>query len=163
MKKESIKNIIIFILILIVITLLVIYAIKFSNNEKTSKIIKDSLIAQSNISEYIGKIKSDTFDIYTTEQLLTGSTDITNIEGTIIKDNDDKNLLQIVDVDDKITNNESVFYKLNTANFKKRFDINLYEEDGITWYIKSTGDIKVNYINKPTWWNQELDTIYTGN
>jgi uncharacterized protein YpmB len=163
MKKESIKNIVIFILILIVIALLIIYSIKFSNNAKTGKIIEDSLAAQSKISEYIGKIKSDTFDIYATEQLLLGSTDIKDIDGSKIKDNDDKDLLQIVNIEDKITKNESVFYKLNTVNLKKIFDISLYEENRIMWYVKSTGEIKVNYINKPTWWNQELDILYVGN
>jgi len=163
MKKESLKNIVIFILIFIIIVFTVMYLLKYNNNSKSATMVKDSLVGQSNISEYIGKIKSDTFDIYTTEQLLIGSTDIKNIDTTKIKDNSDVDLLQIVNIEDKVTKNDAVFYKLNTENFKKRFGITLYEENGITWYVQSTGNIKVNYITKPTWWNKELDSIYVGN
>ncbi|MDD2376543.1 MAG: hypothetical protein PHD15_00740 [Clostridia bacterium] len=163
MKKENVKNIIILILIITTIILVITYLLKFSDNSNITKLIKDSLVVQLNVSEYIGKIKSDTFDIYTTEQLMIGSTDIQNIDTTRIKDNDDNDLLQIVSIEDKISYNDTMFYKINMDNLKKIFDINLYQESGITWYIGSTGDIKVNYITKPTWWSQELDIIYVGN
>ena len=163
MKKENIKNIVIFILILAVIILVIAYVLKFRDNSNITKLVKNSLEAQSNISEYIGKTKSETFDIYTTEQLLIGSTDIQNIDSTKIKDNDNSELLQIVNVEDKVSYNNSTFYKINIDNFKKKFNIDLYQENGITWYIQSTGNIKINYTTKPTWWNQELDTLYVGN
>jgi len=163
MKKEKLKTIIIFILIFTTIVLVTMYILKFSDSSNITKLIKDSIAAQSNISEYIGKTKSDTFDIYTTEQLLIGSTDIENIDTTRIKDNQDNDLLQVVSIEDKVSINDSKFYKINLDNFKEMFDINLYQGNGITWYIESTGDIKVNYITKPTWWNQELDIIYVGN
>ena len=163
MKKENIKNIVIFIMILAIIILSISYVLKFRDNTNVTRLIKDSLVAQSKISEYIGKTKSDTFDIYTTEQLLIGSTDLKDIDTTIIKDNADKGLLQIVNIEDKVSHNDSIFYKINIDNFKEKFDIDLYEENGITWYIQSTGNIKINYITKPTWWNKELDVIYVGN
>lgn len=161
-KKGNRKNIIILILTLVIIFLAVTSLLKINDNVKAKQIIKDSLTAQSIISTYIGKMKSDTFDIYTTEQLLIGSTDIKNIVETKIKNNNDEDLLQIVSLEDKVSNKNSTFYKINIDSFEKKFDVNLYKEDGITWYVQNTGNIKINYTIKPNWWTQELNAIYLG-
>ncbi len=162
MKKNNIKNIVIIILILIIMVLTIISLLKLNKNNKAKDLIKDSLTLQSKISEYVGKLKSDTFDIYTTEQLLIGSTDIENISQTKIKNNEDEDLLQIVSIDSKISEKDSTFYKVNTEVFEKEFKVKLYKEDGIVWYIQSNGDIKIYYTSKPNWWTQELNAIHLG-
>lgn len=162
MKKDNIKNIVIIILILIIMIFTITSLLKLNKNIKVKQIIKDSLTVQSKISTYIGKMKSDTFDIYTTEQLLIGSTDIENIDKTKIKNNDDEDLLQIVSIDGKISENDSTFYRVNTEIFEKEFEVKLYKEDGIVWYIQSNGDIKIYYTSKPNWWTQELNAILLG-
>lgn len=161
-KKEKIKNIIIFILVLAFITFAIMYLLKFNNSNRTKQLIKDSLRAQASISEYIGKMKSDTFDIYTIEQLLVGSANIEDIEATRIKDNNENNILQIVTKQDKIIKNNVTFYKLNVDELEKKIGLKLYEDDNIEWYIQSNGDIKINYTNKPNWWTDELDAIHIG-
>jgi uncharacterized protein YpmB len=162
MKKKTKKDIIILFLIIVIIILTAINILKINSNEKAKQIIKDSLTAQSIVSNYIGKMKSDTFDIYTTEQLLIGSTDTQNVTGTKIKNNENDDLLQIVSVEYKISQGKSKFYKLNTDNFEKEFNVKLYNKDGITWYIQDTGDIKISYTSRPTWWTNELDVLYLG-
>lgn len=162
MKKETRKNIIIITLILVITLLIFINLINSSNNVKAKQLISNTLTAQSIISEYIGKMKSDTFDIYKTEQLLIGSTDIENVIETRIKDNNNEDLLQIVSIENKISKKDKTFYKVNIENFEKKFDIKLYNDDGITWYVNNTGNVKVDYTTKPNWWTQELDAIYLG-
>lgn len=162
MKKEAIKSLTIGILMIMVVVLTIMYSLKFSYNNKANELIKSSFVAQSEISEYIGKLKSDTFNIYTTEQLLVGSSDVSSIDTTKIKDNDNNNLSQLVSNDDKITYNNQIFYKLDVDNFEKLFDISLYKDDTLTWYIGNSGDIKVNYKIKPIWWNNELGSLYIG-
>lgn len=161
-KKDRIKNIALFVLVLAFITFAVMYLLKFNSSNKTKQIIKDSLRAQASISEYIGKMKSDTFDIYTIEQLLIGSTNIEDLDRTRIKDNNDNNILQIVTNQDKITKNNVTFYKLNVDELEKKIGLKLYEDGNIEWYIQSNGDIKINYTNKPSWWTDELYAIYVG-
>jgi|GEM_PF-3100364 len=163
MKKETLKNIIILILILVITVFVFPNLLKKKDNVKTKQLIKDSLTAQSVVSNYIGKMKSDTFDIYTTEQLLIGSTDIVNIEETKIKNNENEDLLQIAIYKDNISQKDSVFYKLNIDNFEKKFNVKLFKADGIEWYIQNTGDIKISYTSQPNWWTQELDALYLGN
>jgi hypothetical protein len=160
MKKESFKNIVITILILIIMVFIVIKLLKLNDNIKAKQLIKDSLVAQSTISSYIGKMKSDTYDVYTTQQLLLGSSDVENVDTTNIKNNNDENVLQIANPSDKISFGDSIFYKLNIDSFEKNFNLELYNEDGITWYIQSNGNIKINYLIKPRWWTQDLDAIY---
>lgn len=162
MKKETIKNLVIIILLLVIMFFTVTNILKSNNTVKAKQLIKDSLTAQSIISTYIGKMKSDTFDIYTTEQILIGSTDIENIAETKIKNNNDEDLLQIVNIENKVSDEDSTFFKLNIESFEEEFDIELYKEDGITWYVSKYGDIKINYIAKPNWWTQEMNAIYLG-
>lgn len=158
----TVKDIIIIILIVAVVTLTVMYLLRFNSNTKTKQLVKDTLTAQTNISEYLGKLKSETFEVYTNEQLLVGSSDIQNTDTTRIKNNDNEEILQLVSIENKVNSNNSIFYKLNTDSFKKKFNIDLHEDDGITWYIQNTGEIKVNFINKPSWWTEELNAIRLG-
>ncbi len=162
MKKETIKTFTIIVLILIIVLLIITNFLKQGSNVKAKKLFKEILTVQSNISNYIGKMKSNTFEIYTTQQILIGSTDIENILETRIKNFENDDLIQIVIDKDKISQDNSTFYKINIDNFKKKFNYNLYNEDEITWYIQDNGDIKISYIIKPSWWIQELDIMYIG-
>lgn len=162
-KENPIKKFILFILVLAIFVISIMWLLKINGSTKTKQIITDLITAQAIISEYIGKMKSETFDIYTTEEILIGSTDINNIEETRIKDNDSQSTPQIVTIENKIEKDNVTFYKLNIDVLDKEFGLKLFKDDEIIWYVQETGIIKVNYINKPNWWTRELDAIYIGN
>lgn len=161
-KKVSMKNIILFVLILAVFAMSIMWLLKINNSTKTKQVITDLINVQINLSEYFGKLKSETFDIYTTEDIIIGSTDIQKVEETRIKDNDNKEISQIVITDNILEKNNITFYKINIDIIEKDFGLKLYEDKNIIWYIQETGQIKVSYINKPIWWTDELDAIYVG-
>jgi hypothetical protein len=150
-KNEKTKNIVILILSIIVIILL-IFNLFQPNTMKSSNIVLEVMGLQSKVSEYIGKMKSDTFDIYTKEQLLSGMQDSEKI-----KDNNGDDCLQLIDINNKIVKQDINYYKVNKDNIFKEFKIQLDEE--LEYYISSNSDVRVKYSIKPLWWVDELNSL----
>lgn len=163
MNKSKIKNIVIVLLSVIVIILSVISFLKPNIGSKASSLLKDFISLQSKTSEYIGKMKSDTFGIYTTEQILIGSIDIAKAESTKILNNNDEEVKSLVDVKNSIKNDENTYYVVNKDNISKIFQIELGKYTDTNWYIDTNGNIRLKYIERPTWWTAELDSILVGN
>lgn len=151
MKKEKIKNIIIIILSIIII-LFLIFNLFQPNTMKSSNIVLEVIGLQSKVSEYIGKMKSDTFDVYTKEQLLSGVKDDEKI-----KDNSDQDCVALIDINEKIQKEDINYYKVNKDNIFKEFKIQLDEE--LEYYISSNSDVRIKYSIKPLWWVDELNSL----
>ncbi|MEG1705558.1 MAG: hypothetical protein RR290_03165 [Clostridia bacterium] len=159
MKKEKLKTFIIITLVIIIILIFLIFAIK-SNNKSKSTILLDTIMhLQMNLSEYLGKFKSDTYEVYTKEQILIGSTDFKNIDKTKIKDYENNEIISLVDFKSKITKNKVSFYKINLLNIDKLFKIIVDEKLNIDIYISNDGKVAIRYIDKPIWWIQEFNTL----
>ncbi|MEG1141166.1 MAG: hypothetical protein RSE41_01705 [Clostridia bacterium] len=154
MNKDLIKNVIIGILSLVLI-IVIIFILKPKTIVNSNDLLKNIILVQSNISEYVGKTKSDTFNIYNTELILIGSSNIEKIEDSKIVNNNNEELISLISLDDKKKIKDINYYKLNVKNISKLFKISLTDE--VTWYIDSNGNIKILNDKLPKWWTSNLD------
>ena len=114
---------------------------------------------QNKIALYIGKSSSDAFGVYTNEEIITGKISATSED---IKDNSDKTVEPLVNVDEKVEENGKVAYKINSENLEKLLSISMPKYSGIEFYIQDGETLKVKVTNKPNWWNSELDFLKVG-
>lgn len=160
-NKSTVKNITIIILILLLllsITYIVFNKFNIGNIDTKATFIKDTLNIQDKLSYYLGVTYSDTFAAYTPEQIITGIS-----EGeTKIKDISNNDLLPLVDVKSKIEANGKKSYELNSEAVKKLLNIDLPSYDDIKWYVQDGEVLKVKFINNPSWWSSDLDSILVG-
>ena len=156
MKINS-KNIAIVILIVVVIILSIFLIIKNKNNGKGNSeiatFIKDAVEVQNNLSYYVGNTYSDTFGIYTKEEIVTARKKDAKENSDISK------LTSIVDTNSKIDSQNGTCYKISEENYKKILNVDLPKYDGITWYIQDGSLIKVHLNIKPDWWNEDLSCL----
>ena len=141
MKKA--KYIIIIVILIIALGLTAAYAILgprgFKTTEKGKAFLDDVLTLQSNLSYYVGASYSDSFGVYTKEEILLGKT---LEDGEKIKDNEDNVLPTLV--------NEE-----NTIEYKG--EIPTYE--GVTFYVVEGDLVKVKLDSTPDWWNSNYDGL----
>lgn len=162
MNSEKIKTVVIFVLVAIVIALGA-YSLfgkdGFKNTEKSAEFVNDVQNIQSSMSYYLGSTYSDTFGVYTRLELLSGKA--TDKEGQVvdIKDNEDKNLPALINLDEKIERGNDVYYKISNDNLKELFNIDLGKYEGVNFYVKDDGIIKVGFEKTPDWWKKELDGL----
>lgn len=160
-KKNVVKNVVIIILAVIVLLLgsyLFLLKMNVSGIDGKSTFVKDTLSLQNKVSYYIGGMFSDTFGIYTKEELLLGKTK----DGKEITDNENHAITPLVSAEGKIEKNGTVSYPLNEENAKKILNINIPKEEGITWYIQEGELLKVNISKAPSWWSLDLDCLKVG-
>lgn len=149
MKKERIAILVLGILVIVLLGYII-----FAKGSLNTKFLEDDIKLQDSISYYLGQLSSDTFDAYTKEQIITGSVNegkITSING--------KEIIPIVDVNEKITINNENYYKINLEKLKEALNITISEYDGTAWYLSSDGIVKVKVSIKPGWWTNSFDSL----
>ena len=162
MAKKANKNVVIVILLVICMLLTALTVFLLFGNKTvsgSSKFLESAYTLQNKISTYIGKTSSDTFGVYTNEEIITGKIAAT---GEDIKDSDDKSLTPLVDIDKKIDIEGKVAYKINEENLKKLLNTSMPTYDGIEFYIQDGELLKVNVVSSPDWWIEDLDFILVG-
>ena len=161
-KKVNKKNAIIILLIAICLLLAAVCVYSLFGNKTLSgsgKFLQSTFELQSKISEYVGRTTSDTFDVYSDEEVVTGKIKDTDEE---INDNEGKAMKAIVDIDKKIEKNGKVAYKINEENLKSLLDTSMPTYDGIEFYIQDGNKLKINVTNKPDWFNEDLEFLEVG-
>lgn len=165
MEKDKIKNIVIILLVVIIIILaifLIMSKINYKDYTEISKITQKFQESQSELSLYLGKMKSDTYGIYNDIQILSGV--VTEDKKEEIKDTNDKVLTPLIDLSSKKELNNKVYYKVNTNNFNQilKIDLPLYDNQ-ITWYIEDGILLKLDFQNEPEWWSNDFNYLKIGN
>ncbi len=129
---------------------------------QSTNLVQSAFESQLSISEYIGKLRSDTFDAYTTEQLLVGSYNLDDIENSIIMDTSGIELKPIVYYEeaDIIIKDEIKYYRINITNLTSVIKVQLLNDSNIVWYISESGVLKCKYSKKPDWWTEELEVFH---
>lgn len=162
MNSERLKTVVIVVLIIIVIALGA-YSLfgkdGFKNTETSTQFIKDAQVLQASLSYYLGTTYSDTFGVYTRLEILSGKANNKDGEVIDIKDNEDKNLPSIVNVDEKLENGNNSLYKVQKDTLKTVFDIDLEKYNDIDFYVQEDGMIKVNFEKEPDWWKNEFSAL----
>lgn len=165
-KKEGAnidkKTVIIVILITISMLLLAVVIYQLFGGKSisgSSKFLQSAYTLQGKISEYIGKSASDTFGAYTNEEIITGKI---AKSGEEIKDNEDKALKPLVNIDEKVEQDSKVAYKINEDNLKSLLNTSMPTYDGIEFYIQNGNLLKVKVVSTPDWWCEDLDFLLVG-
>lgn len=165
MNSEKIKTVVIVILIVVVIGLGVFCFFGkdgFKNVETGAQFVNDVKSLQASLSYYLGSTYSDTFGVYTKTEILSGKS--TGKEGQIveIKDNEDKNLTSIINIEEKLELNEEVLYKMSNDGVKTLFEMDLTKYSEVTFYVQEDGIIKVSFETEPEWWQPEFESLKVG-
>lgn len=158
-KKKN--TIIVLLLSLCILLIALMIFMKFSSKTVTgsSKFLQSVFTLQDKVSTYIGKSTSDTFGLYTAEEITTGKYATT---GEDIKDNEDNSITPLVDTEEKQEKNNKVAYKVNEENLKKLLNTSMPTYDGVEFYIQDGSLVKVNLTSKPDWWTEDLDFLLVG-
>lgn len=157
-KKNNARTVVLvlFVICIILFALVIFFAFGSKNITGSGKFLKDMYELQNKIALYIGKSSSDAFGVYTNEEIITGKVSATSED---IKDNSDKTVEPLVNVDEKVEENGKVAYKINSENLEKLLSISMPKYSGIEFYIQDGEALKVKVTNKPNWWNSELDFL----
>ncbi len=118
--------------------------------------------SQIRLSEYIGKLRSDMMDSYSTEQILVGSYNLDDIENSIIMNSAGEEITAIVysKPEDIKKVDDITYYRVNVTNVMSKLQTQLINDSNIVWYVSSTGVLKISYSKKPDWWIDEFDVFY---
>ncbi|MBR1883461.1 MAG: hypothetical protein IJ809_00680 [Clostridia bacterium] len=155
------KNIIIVILLIIIIGLVSSYLLNPQYSADSTSVLKAVIEGQVKISEYIGKLRADTFDAYTVEQLLLGVSNLDDMENSVISDTKGGEIIPLVNPTENVKKKGDVtYYKVNLSNFTKVLSTQLVNEGNLTWYISDAGVLKLSYSNKPKWWIDEFEVFH---
>ncbi len=156
------KNVIIGILIVVILGLIASYLLAPKYSTESTNIMKVAFEAQVKVSEYIGKLRSDTFDVYTVEQLITSYRDLEKEEKEVIKDTSGKEISPLVSTEDGDIKekDETKYYKANMSNFATILNVQLINDSNLTWYLSDSGVIKLSYKVKPNWWTDEFEVMH---
>ena len=146
---------------MIIIALISAYLLNPKYSTESTNVVKTLFEAQIKLSEYIGKMRSDTFDSYSTMQLLTGVVDLEAEEREAIIGAGSKEITALVDTekDDIIEKKDIKYFKVNMSNFTTVLSVQLINDSNITWYISDSGVLKLKYSRLPKWWVDELEVF----
>lgn len=146
---------------MIIISLISAYLLSPKYSTESTNVVKSIFESQIKLSEYIGKMRSDTFDTYSTSQLLTAVVDLEKEEKQAIVGANNKELTALVSTDKEniIEAKEIKYYKVEMSNFTKVLSTQLINDSNITWYISDSGVLKLKYSHKPKWWVDELEVF----
>ena len=151
------KNISIVILVLAVIVLFIALIAKSSgggtSGNGNANFVKDAMEVQNNLSYYIGSTYSDTFGIYTKEEIVTATKKDDKENSNITK------LTAIVDKNSKISSQNGTCYKISEESYKSILNVELPKYEGITWYLQDGALVKVHLDIKPSWWTDDLKSL----
>ena len=158
MKKT--KYIIIIVILIIALGLTAAYAILgprgFKTTEKGKAFLDDVLTLQSNLSYYVGASYSDSFGVYTKEEILLGKT---LEDGEKIKDNEDNVLPTLVNEENTIEYKGEKGYELNIEYVNTTLKIKIPTYEGVTFYVVEGDLVKVKLDSTPDWWNSNYDGL----
>ncbi len=154
------KNILIIIILLILLGFTGAYAILGPNGYKTTEkgkaFFDDVIKLQANLSYYVGSAYSDSFGVYSKDEILLGATS----EGEKIKDNLDNLLPALVDPESaQDYKDDTKSYKLNMENIKTTLGLKMDEYEGVTFYVVEGDLVKIKLDSKPEWWNENYDGL----
>ena len=152
MSSDKKMKVIIGILIAIIIGIVLFIILTAKTNN--AKFVDDLINTQAKVSKYIGQIESETFNAYTEEEIILGKTNDDKI-----KNINEKELIPLVDEDNKVENGTVKYYPINDENLKTQFGIDLSEYSEIKWYISSNGYVKVKLESKPKWWSANFNSL----
>lgn len=162
MNSEKIKTVAIFVLIAVVIALGA-YSLfgkdGLKNTGTTKEFVGDMQKLQSSLSYYLGGTYSDTFGVYTKTEILSGKATNKDGEQISIKDNEDKNLPTLINVEEKIEVGDKTLYKISNEEIKKLFEMDFGKYGDIILYVGEDGVIKISFEKEPNWWRNELEVI----
>lgn len=167
-KKSDIRFKNTLIVVLLVICLIqAVYIVFYTLNLKENSVKKSFLTSlvdiQKNVSVYLSQETFNSYEAYNYSQILTASIVDENGEIKKIKDTSGGEMLNIVDLENKLDVNGVEYYAINSENIKTQLSITVPTYRKITWYISSKGDVKVKCDNKPNWWTSDLDGLIVGN
>ena len=153
------KSILIIILLVILLGLSVAYGIFGPNGYKTTQkgkeFFDDTIELQANLSYYVGASDSDTFGLYSKEEILSGKTK----DGEKIKDNQDNLLPTLIEEDSAVEIDGSKAYKLNMENVKTTLGIKIENYEGVNFYVFEGDLIRIKLDAEPDWWNNNYDGL----
>ncbi len=153
-NKNGLKNIVIILLLGVILSYTLYMLLKPNLVIDKSNFLKTLVETQKQMSLYIGELQSDTFNTYTTVELFTAMT----MEGNSIKNNNNEDMISIVDNEPKIIDNIN-YYCIDTENFFKITNYSMPEIEGLSFYTDINGNIKVYYLEEPSWWQQEYESF----
>lgn len=153
------KYIFIIIVLIILLGLSVAYAILgpngFKTSEKGKSFFDDVITLQSNLSYYVGASYSDSFGVYSKEEILLGKTE----DGEKIKDNQDNVLPTLVVEDSAIDYKDGKAYELNMDYVNTTLSTKISNYEGVTFYVVEGDLVKVKLDGTPEWWNSNYDGL----
>lgn len=153
------KYIFIIIVLVILLGLSVAYAILGPNGYKTTEkgkqFFDDVITLQSNLSYYVGASYSDSFGVYTKEEILLGKTE----DGEKIKDNQDNVLPTLVNEENSVSYKDGTGYELNLEYVNTTLSTKIPTYEGVTFYVVDGDLVKVKLDGTPDWWNSNYDGL----
>ena len=153
------KYIFIIIILVILLGLSVAYAILGPNGYKTTEkgksFFDDVIVLQSNLSYYVGASYSDSFGVYSKEEILLGKTE----DGEKIKDNQDNVLPTLVVEENAEKYKEGNAYELNMEYVNTTLGTKIPEYEGVKFYVVEGDLVKVKLDGTPEWWNNNYNGL----
>lgn len=157
--KKTVIIVILAVICMLLISFIIFLVFGTKSISGSSSFLQSTYALQDKVSNYMGKSSAETFGVYTNEEIITGKTSKNNEQ---IKDNEDKEITPLVNLDEKVEENGKVAYKINSDNLKKELNTSMPTFDGIDYYIQDGITIKVKLQTKPEWWNEDLDFLLVG-
>lgn len=153
-KKQTLIIIVLLILLGLAGAYIIFGPSGYSATETGEAFFDDVLELQSTLSYYVGASYSDTFGVYTKEEILAGKT----VDGEQIKDNKD-NLLPTLIVADSVIDykEDEKAYKLDINNVKTTLGLNIDNYEGVSFYVVEGDILKVKLDVVPEWWNNNYN------
>lgn len=162
MNVEKTKTVVIFVLIAVVIALGA-YSLfgkdGLKDIGKAKEFVGDIQNLQSSLSYYLGSTYSDTFGVYTKAEILSGKATNKDGEQINIKDNEDKNLPMLINIEEKLEVDNKTLYKMSSEDIKTVFELDITKYGDINLYVGEDGIIKIDFEKEPNWWKKEFEVI----
>lgn len=155
---KSKKHVLIIILLLILLGLagayIVLGPMGYSTTQQGTAFFDDVMELQSTLSYYVGSSYSDSFGVYSKEEILAGKT----TEGEQIKDNLDNLLPTLIEEGSEIPyKDDEKAYKLHMDNVETTLSIKIDDYEGVSFYVVEGDIIKVKLDATPEWWNNNYN------
>lgn len=125
------------------------------SSQKGEDFFDDMIELQSTLSYYVGSSYSDSFGVYTKEEILSGKT----ADGEQIKDNQDNLLPTLIEEETLDYKDDKKAYKLNMENVETTLGVSIDDYEGVTFYVVDGDLVKVKLDSMPDWWSNNFNSI----
>ena len=135
------------------------------SSQKGEDFFDDMIELQSTLSYYVGSSYSDSFGVYTKEEILSGKIDIKptynskTADGEQIKDNQDNLLPTLIEEETLDYKDDKKAYKLNMENVETTLGVSIDDYEGVTFYVVDGDLVKVKLDSMPDWWSNNFNSI----